>query len=181
MHKLLTLCLIHQPPRILLGMKKAGFGQGRWNGFGGKVQDGETIEQAARREVLEEAGITVGPLEHYGILTFSFETEPDTLEVHVFRARSFEGEPTESDEMRPQWFAEDTIPYDAMWADDRHWLPHFLQSKHVRGSFHFADHHTILRQELAAFRDAPTVCCYSDSPWFPPPPSSAMLSNDPSC
>ncbi|MEK7607017.1 MAG: DNA mismatch repair protein MutT, partial [Patescibacteria group bacterium] len=38
--KLLTLCFIHQSPRILLGMKKRGFGAGRWNGFGGKVEAG---------------------------------------------------------------------------------------------------------------------------------------------
>lgn len=40
-NKLLTL--------VLLGMKKRGFGAGKWNGFGGKVQPGETIEEAARQ------------------------------------------------------------------------------------------------------------------------------------
>lgn len=48
-NKLLTLVLVVQPGRVLLGMKKRGFGAGKWNGFGGKVQPGETIEQAARR------------------------------------------------------------------------------------------------------------------------------------
>ena len=47
--KLLTLVLVVQPGRVLLGMKKRGFGEGKWNGFGGKVQSGETIEEAARR------------------------------------------------------------------------------------------------------------------------------------
>lgn len=47
--KLLTLVLVVQPGRVLLGMKKRGFGAGKWNGFGGKVQTGESIEQAARR------------------------------------------------------------------------------------------------------------------------------------
>lgn len=49
--KLLTLVLIVQPGRVLLGMKKRGFGAGKWNGFGGKVQPEETIEDAARRQV----------------------------------------------------------------------------------------------------------------------------------
>ena len=35
--------------RILLGMKKRGFGSGKWNGFGGKVEPNETIEDAAKR------------------------------------------------------------------------------------------------------------------------------------
>ena len=56
MKKILTLCVIYQHPRVLLGMKKRGFGKGRWNGFGGKVKEGETIEEATKRETLEEAG-----------------------------------------------------------------------------------------------------------------------------
>ena len=47
--KLFTNAFIIEPERILLGMKKRGFGAGWWNGFGGKVQSGETIEEAARR------------------------------------------------------------------------------------------------------------------------------------
>ncbi len=35
--------------RVLLGMKKRGFGAGKWNGFGGKVDPGETIVEAAAR------------------------------------------------------------------------------------------------------------------------------------
>ena len=46
--KLFTLVLIRDSDRILLGLKKRGFGKGRWNGFGGKV---ETILQAAHRLV----------------------------------------------------------------------------------------------------------------------------------
>lgn len=44
-----TLVLLVQPPRVLLGLKKRGFGAGLWNGFGGKVQAGESVEAAARR------------------------------------------------------------------------------------------------------------------------------------
>lgn len=47
--RLYTLVLVLQPPRILLGMKKRGFGVGLWNGFGGKVQEGESIEEGAKR------------------------------------------------------------------------------------------------------------------------------------
>ena len=43
---------------ICLAMKKRGFGKGRWNGVGGKVEAGETIEAAAMREAREEIGVT---------------------------------------------------------------------------------------------------------------------------
>src|SRR3990167_5319839 len=89
--KQLTLCIIHEHPRVLLGMKKRGFGEGRWNGFGGKVDAGETIEDAARREVLEECGVSVGELKKRGVLEFSFERNPEEiLEVHIFKAEHFE-------------------------------------------------------------------------------------------
>ena len=36
--KLLTLVFLREGRRVLLGMKKRGFGVGKWNGFGGKVR-----------------------------------------------------------------------------------------------------------------------------------------------
>uniref|UniRef100_A0A669QC00 Oxidized purine nucleoside triphosphate hydrolase n=1 Tax=Phasianus colchicus TaxID=9054 RepID=A0A669QC00_PHACC len=74
--RLFTLVLVVQPPRVLLGMKKRGFGAGLWNGFGGKVQPGESIEDAARRELLEESGLTVDTLQKMGQITFEFIAAP---------------------------------------------------------------------------------------------------------
>ena len=64
--RLVTLCIIHKHPKILLGMKKRGFGAGRWNGFGGKVNIVEAIEDSAKREFREEAGIEVKNLNKVG-------------------------------------------------------------------------------------------------------------------
>ncbi|KAI1884640.1 hypothetical protein AGOR_G00228470 [Albula goreensis] len=129
-------------------MKKRGFGAGKWNGFGGKVQPGETIEQAARRELLEESGLTVDTLDKIGNIKFEFVGETELLDVHVFRTDSFNGDPTESDEMRPQWFDLDTIPFDQMWADDRLWFPLLLQRKKFQGYFKFQGHDVILDHKL---------------------------------
>ena len=57
--KVLTLVLLREDNRVLLGMKKRGFGVGKWNGFGGKLEPGETVLEAAAREVKEECGFTV--------------------------------------------------------------------------------------------------------------------------
>ncbi len=146
--KLLTLCIIHQHPNILLGMKKRGFGAGRWNGFGGKVSQGETIEDAAKREVQEEAGIDVRDLNKVGIIEFEFKGNPEILEVHIFRSEHFSGEPAESEEMKPQWFHIDEIPFDSMWPDDIHWIPLFLVGKKFAGKFLFGDGDSILSQKL---------------------------------
>lgn len=42
---------------VMMGMKKRGFGVGKWNGFGGKVEAGESNEQAAIRELEEESSV----------------------------------------------------------------------------------------------------------------------------
>lgn len=149
MRKILTLCLVVQEDKILLGMKKRGFGAGRWNGFGGKVEGDETIEEAARRETKEECGIDIVALEEVGIHEFEFhDKRGDILEVHVFRVESWDGEPRETEEMRPQWFTTDAIPYDEMWPDDIHWLPVFLTGKKFRTKFLFGEGDSVLENHV---------------------------------
>lgn len=145
----LTLCVLHQKDRVLLGMKKQGFGTGRYNGFGGKLEKGETVEQATVREMTEESGVTVGPIEKMGQIDFEFEAKPgDILEVHIFRATTFTGEPKESNEMKPEWFDTGDIPFDKMWPDDRYWLPLFLANKKFTGRFLFGPNDSVLEYNL---------------------------------
>jgi 8-oxo-dGTP diphosphatase/2-hydroxy-dATP diphosphatase len=151
--KLLTLCIVYQHPRILLGMKKRGFGAGRWNGFGGKVQENESIEDAAKRELREEAGIEVKSLEKLGVMDFEFKDNPVISEVHIFRADSFLGEPTESEEMTPQWWHVDEIPFKEMWPDDTYWMPLFLSGKKFKGRFLFGESDIVLEKELTEVDD----------------------------
>ena len=150
-----TLCLLMrgEPPKeILLGFKKAGFGAGKYNGFGGKVEPGETIEGAAVREVKEEVGLRVleGDLEPAGCLTFLYPARPEWDKVgHVFVVRRWEGEPVESAEMRPAWFRVEEIPFEQMWQGDVHWLPRVLAGERVRGRFMFGeDNETVTEWEV---------------------------------
>ncbi len=118
-------------------MKKRGFGVGRWNGFGGKMQEGETIGESAVRECREEAGISVLKMEKRGIIDFEFENDPKILEVHIFQITKFKGSPLESEEMKPEWFSVNEIPFEQMWPDDIHWMPFFLAGNKFRGKFLF--------------------------------------------
>ena len=72
-----------------------------------------------------------------GVINFEFEGDPNALEVHIFEITKFEGEPAESDEMRPKWFSASEIPFDKMWPDDRYWMPLFLAGKKFQGRFLF--------------------------------------------
>ncbi|XP_051856082.1 oxidized purine nucleoside triphosphate hydrolase isoform X1 [Antechinus flavipes] len=146
--RIYTLVLVMKPQQILLGMKKRGFGAGKWNGFGGKVEDGETIEEGAKRELLEESGLTVDTLQKIGKITFEFVGNTELMDVHIFYADRFHGTPKESDEMRPQWFQLEQVPFSDMWPDDSYWFPLMLQKKKFHGYFKFQGQNTILDYRL---------------------------------
>lgn len=156
MNKVKTLCIIERNNQVLLGMKKRGFGKGWWNGFGGKVEKGEAIEDAAIRETREEVGIQVKRMEKRGMILFHFENDPDPIEMHIFAVLDYEGEPKESEEMKPKWFKKDKIPYEKMWPADQEWMTIYLEGKHFEGEVHFTqdkrvvdfDIHEIALQEI---------------------------------
>jgi 8-oxo-dGTP diphosphatase len=154
-----TLCLLvrgNPPQEILLGMKKAGFGANKYNGFGGKVEGEETIAIAAIREMEEETGVRVRleDLRRVGHLTFLFPEKPEWEQVvHVYLAREWEGEPAESAEMVPTWVAVGDIPYERMWDDDAYWLPRVLAGERVRATFTYnADNESVGEFEIEAWQ-----------------------------
>ena len=153
MKKVLTLCIVHQHSQVLLGYKKRGFGMGKLNGFGGKVDEGESIEDAARREIFEEAEIDVQNLEKMGVLDFEFKGDPVILEVHVFKANGFRGEPRETEEMKPQWFDVAQIPFASMWPDDKYWFPYFINGEKFRGKFVFDGAQTLVEKKLDVVKE----------------------------
>eukprot|EP00405_Crypthecodinium_cohnii_P000329 CAMPEP_0194752836 /NCGR_PEP_ID=MMETSP0323_2-20130528/6726_1 /TAXON_ID=2866 ORGANISM="Crypthecodinium cohnii, Strain Seligo" /NCGR_SAMPLE_ID=MMETSP0323_2 /ASSEMBLY_ACC=CAM_ASM_000346 /LENGTH=351 /DNA_ID=CAMNT_0039670169 /DNA_START=1 /DNA_END=1056 /DNA_ORIENTATION=+ len=152
--KLYTLVFVRcrSSKRVLLGLKKRGFGAGKWDGFGGKVEPGETVVIGAARELEEESGLRVKPehLHYVGLLEFEYLSLPKLLQVHsyevsveeAFGSEALLPEATESEEMRPEWFSEANIPFDDMWQDSRWWVPPYLQGKHLPflGRFRFRHH-----------------------------------------
>jgi 8-oxo-dGTP diphosphatase len=149
-----TLCFLWKgepPTELLLGLKKTGLGTGKYLGFGGgvEVERGETIRDATIRELEEECGLRASAenLDYVGRLEFIFPEKSGWDQVvHVFVARVWDGEPAESDEMRPAWVAADKIPYESMWADFPHWFPQILAGERVQGTFVYkADNETLDR------------------------------------
>ena len=124
--------------QLLLGMKKRGFGVGKWNGFGGKFDAGETVRDCALRELEEESGLVPERMEWRAQLLFTFRDSGKLMRVHVFAAEGFAGEPVETEEMAPRWFDVDAIPYAEMWHDDTFWLPRFLAGERFEGWFAYA-------------------------------------------
>ena len=134
---------------VCLAMKKRGFGMNRWNGAGGKVENGESIGDAAVREVSEEISVKLSHLNKVAELTFIFAKNSawDQM-VHVYFSENWEGEPSESEEMKPEWFDSSQLPFASMWPDDIFWLPTVLAGKFVQSKFIFGENDTILEKEV---------------------------------
>lgn len=142
-----TLCLLLKEGEILLALKKRGFGVGRWNGAGGKFdpEKDKTILDAAVRETKEEIGVQVKNPEKVGTFHFRFVNKEEwNQDVHLFLAKDWEGKIEESEEMKPNWFKFDQIPYQNMWPDDIYWLPKVLEGKKLEANFTFGQGDKIL-------------------------------------
>jgi len=134
--KRVTLLFLRRGDEILLALKKRGFGEGKWNGVGGKADEGESYLAAAIRECQEEIGVTPISPKLVGKIDFHELTDPSFRHfTHVYVADKWEGEPVETEEMRPQWFKVSQLPYDKMWVDDATWYPLMLENKLFTADF----------------------------------------------
>ena len=133
-------------------MKKRGFGVGKLNGVGGKVEKGESIENALLRETREEVNVEIKEFEKVAVIDFYFKdnsvNKDFNQKAHVFIAYKWEGEPTESEEMAPQWVDINTLPLEKMWSDDRYWLPEILSGKKLMAWFLFNNENNIAEMNI---------------------------------
>ena len=145
-----TLLLLKKNNQILLAKKKRGFGEGKYNGVGGKLAKGETPEEAMIRECQEEINVTPIKYEKVGDLEFSEYIKNDKISLvfYLYVATKWINEPSESEEMNPKWFNIENIPYDEMFPDDKYWLPLVLKGKKINGYFEFDENWNLISHKI---------------------------------
>ena len=145
-----TLLYLRKDDEILLAKKKRGFAKDKYNGVGGKIEYGETPEEAMIRESQEEIAITPIDYEKVGTIEYDeyYKGKREGILVHVFISTKWNGEPKESEEMSPKWFNINNLPYEEMIGDDPYWLPIVLKGKKVNAFFKFDEDWKIVNYKV---------------------------------
>jgi len=103
MTKLATICYIDNGKELLLlhrNKKPNDVHEGKWISVGGKLEAGETPDECARREILEETHFTVTEMDFKGMITFPEFTPGHDWYTYVFKVTGFEGELISDEESR---------------------------------------------------------------------------------
>ena len=82
--------------RLLLVLRGRAPSLGCYAFPGGRVEHGETLEEAARRELAEETGLTAGPLSP--LVRVAVEGDDADYDLQVFFGRYAGGEPVAADD-----------------------------------------------------------------------------------
>ena len=93
----------------------------KWVGIGGKFEPGESPEDCALREVLEETGLTMHSWRYRGIVTFVSD-EWGTEYMHLFWSDDFTGALRDCDEGELEWVDKQRILRLPIWEGDRIFL-----------------------------------------------------------
>ena len=134
---------------VCLGLKKKGYSKGRYNGFGGKIEPGESPEKAAIRELYEESNLRTEKsfLNKKGLFKY-FEPDGNWI-VNVFTCKQWQGELKESDEMKPFWFKLSELPFNHMWENDALWIEKVLKTSHkMEGTIWHDENDKIVKHKL---------------------------------
>jgi len=109
---------------MLHRIKKANdMHQGKWNGLGGKFLPGETPEECARREILEESGLVVKILKLRGLIVFPLFDGSNDWYVFIFTGEGIRGKMADSPEGKLEWIDDEKLLELPLWEGDKVFIP----------------------------------------------------------
>ena len=150
MNILATLCYLQKDGQTLMicpHNKKNIEYNGRWNGLGGKIQNGETPEECTIREVFEESNLRIKKLQLARFLTFSKIFKNEDWYCFVYKSTDFSGKLKESEEGNLEWVKNEEVLKRNLWEGDHVFLPYIFSDKLFSGKF-FYDKGKLLKHSI---------------------------------
>lgn len=138
--KIYTLGFLFKDGKIILAKKKRKIGVGLYNGYGGRVEDHESLFGCLCREIEEECGLVIQEenCNELGYIDFYFNNTNTILKVYIYRVDNFINYPIETEEMgQPKEFDINNLPYNEMMVGDDLFMPFVVASKKFAGGIHF--------------------------------------------
>lgn len=138
--KLATLCYVIDKNRNSTLMihrikKENDYHRGKWNGLGGKFEQGESPEECAVREIEEESGLKVKRIKMKGFITFPMFDGKEDWYVFLFTAEEFEGEVIDSNEGKLDWIPNNKLTEINLWEGDKYFIPWLFKEKFFSAKF----------------------------------------------
>jgi 8-oxo-dGTP diphosphatase len=138
--KLATLLYVQKDDKTLMlyrNKKENDYHKGKWNGLGGKFEQGESPEECALRELKEESGLIAKRLVLKGHITFPLFDGIDDWYVFVFTIPEFEGELSSSDEGELEWIPNKELKKLNLWEGDKYFIDWLFQNRVFSAKFNY--------------------------------------------
>lgn len=142
--KIATLCYVIDDVKkrtlMLHRVKKENdMHEGKWNGLGGKLENGESPEDCVIREVKEESGLTIINPHLHGFITFPAFDGFEDWYVFLFTANKFEGDLIESNEGNLEWIDNNKVCDLNLWEGDKEFMKWLYDEKFFSAKFNYAN------------------------------------------
>ena len=135
---LATLLYVQRDGKTLMlyrNKKENDYHEGKWNGLGGKFEQGESAEECAIRELKEESGLIAKNLKMKGFITFPNFDGVNDWHVFIFTIDEFEGELIDSPEGKLEWIPNEKLTELNLWEGDKVFIPWLFQDKFFSAKF----------------------------------------------
>lgn len=136
--KLATLVYIEKDGKMLMmfrDKKKNDMHERKYNGIGGKLEEGESPEECMIRETQEETGLTPTNFRLAGISTYPQFYENEDWYLFIYHVTAYQGEEFISSEGSLEWIKTSLLSTLNMWEDNKIFLQWLLEKTFFSSKF----------------------------------------------
>jgi 8-oxo-dGTP diphosphatase len=123
--------ILERDGKVLMGKRLNAVGAGSYGMPGGHLEFGESLQNCAKRELLEETGLIAEELEFVAIVSQPQTVTPQHYVHFVFKCSRFKGEPVNIEPDRCEgweWFDINNLPAN-IFASQKDFIPMYLSKK----------------------------------------------------